>query len=254
MSGTVTRRLSAGGLPLLGGAVVTGGWWVAGAAGVSPGLLPPPHAVVATFGRLPGVLAEATRVTAVETVAGFTLAGLLGIATGVLLACLRPVAAAVYPVLVGLQAVPKLALAPLLVVTLGFGPAPKIVMVVLVCTFPIVLATATGLTRTPAELVELTRSLSASWWQTLVKLRLPHALPQIFAGLQQAAPLAVIGAVVGELFGATAGLGYTIRVATADAPLVYAALFLLAALSISLFYLLVAAERWLLPWIRLTTA
>ncbi|MGH3679858.1 MAG: ABC transporter permease, partial [Natronosporangium sp.] len=160
----------------------------------------------------------------------------------------RSLARAAYPVLVGLQAVPKLALAPLLVVALGFGTAPKVVMVVLMCLFPVVLATSSGLTGTPAELVELTRSLSANRWQVLVKLRLPHALPQIFVGLKTAMPLAVIGAVVGELFGATAGLGFVIRMAGSDTPLVYAALLLLAALSIALYYGLVAAERLLVPW------
>jgi NitT/TauT family transport system permease protein len=237
------------GLPALGGLVALGGWWLATTGfGVPPVLLPPPAEVVAAFGRLPGYLAGNLWVTLLETVQGFALAVGLGLATGVVLASSRSVARAAYPALVALQAVPKLALAPLLVVALGFGTAPKVVMVVLVCLFPIVLATASGLTGTAAELVELARSLCASRWQTLVKLRLPYALPQIFVGLKTAIPLAVIGAVIGELFGATAGLGFVIRTAGSDTPLVYAALALLAALSIGLFYALAGAERLLTPW------
>jgi NitT/TauT family transport system permease protein len=122
------------------------------------------------------------------------------------------------------------------------------------CFFPIVLATATGLTRTPAELVELTRALSASRWQAFAKIRLPAALPQVFVGLKVAMPLAVIGALVGELFGSTAGLGFVIQTAGADTALSFAAIVLLALMSIVLFYVLVAVERLLVPWIPETTA
>lgn len=230
-------------------------WWAAtGPLGVRGYLIPPPADVAAAFGRLPGYLADATWVTATETVAGFALAAAIGIDAGVLLAASRTVARAAYPWLVAFHAIPKVALAPLLVVSLGFGPEPKVVMVVLVCTFPVILGTATGLTSTPAELVELTRSLDASWWQTMRKLRLPAALPHIFLALKQGAPLAVIGAVVGELSGSVAGLGYTIRVAGSDTALIFAALILLAALSIVLFYLVATAERLLAPWVGHTTA
>jgi len=243
------------GLPVLGGLVTLAGWWAAtGPFGVPPVLLPAPPAVAEAFSRLPGYLAGNLWVTFLETVQGFGLAVGLGLAAGIGLASSRSVARAAYPALVALQAVPKLALAPLLVVALGFGTAPKVVMVVLMCLFPIVLATATGLTGTATELVELARSLCASRWQILVRLRLPYALPQIFVGLKTAMPLAVIGAVVGELFGATAGLGFVIRTAGSDTPQVYAALVLLAALSIGLFYAVVGAERLLVPWTRHTTS
>lgn len=258
MSVALPRRaavLPAVGLPVVGSLAVLAAWWAATTAGgVSPYLIPNPADVAARVGELPGYLAGATRVTATETAAGFALASVLGVAAGVLLASSRTVAAAIWPTLVALHAAPKVALAPALVVTLGFGPAPKVVMVVLVCTFPVILGTATGLTSTPAELVELARSLDATWWQSMRKLRLPAALPHIFTGLKQAAPLAVIGAVVGELFGSVAGLGYTIRVAGSDTALVFAAMVLLSAMSIVLFYGVAAAERRLAPWIRHTTA
>lgn len=241
--------------PVLGGLAVLGAWHAATTvAGVPAILMPPPAEVAAVFARLPGYLAGNLWVTFLETVQGFGLAAGLGTVTGALLASSRGVAAAAYPALVALQAVPKLALAPLLVVALGFGAAPKVVMVVLMCLFPIVLATTSGLTGTAAELVELARSLCASRWQMLLRLRLPYALPQIAVGWKTAMPLAVIGAVVGELFGATAGLGFVIRTAGSDTPRVYAALVLLGGMSIGLFYLLVAAERWLVPWTRHTTS
>ena len=129
-------------------------------------------------------------------------------------------------------------MAPLLVVWLGFGSVPKISMVVLISFFPIVVAAMSGLTSTPVELTELARSLSASRSQTFVKLRIPWALPQIFVGLKVAVTLAVVGAVVGEFAGGDQGLGYVIVAsgASADTSLAFAAMTLLSAMSVILFY------------------
>jgi NitT/TauT family transport system permease protein len=140
----------------------------------------------------------------------------------------------------------------LLVVWLGFGSVPKICMVVLISIFPIVVATMSGLTSTPVELTELARSMSASRRQTFVKLRIPWALPQIFVGLKVAVTLAVVGAVVGEFAGGDQGLGYVIVAsgASADTSLAFAAMTLLSAMSVILFYLVVTVERLLLPWAR----
>ena len=185
---------------------------------------------------------------------GYVTAAALGLLVGVALASWAPLARATLPTLVGLDAVPKLALAPVLVLWLGFGLAPKVVIVVATCLLPVVLATIAGLTSTPAEYVELARSMSASWWKTLAKIRIPFAIPRIFVGLKIAAPLSVIGAVVSEFFGATAGLGYAIRAAGWDTALVYAALGVLAVVSLSLFYLVTAVERVAAPWARTVTA
>jgi NitT/TauT family transport system permease protein len=148
--------------------------------------------------------------------------------------------------------VPKVALAPLLVVWLGFGPQPKILMVILICFFPVVVATMAGLTSTPTELGDLVRSLSASWLQTYVKVRLPWALPQIFVGLKVAISLAVIGAVVAEISSPQHGLGAVIVLSgsSVDTPLAFAAITLLALMSVALFYLVVVIERLLLPWAK----
>jgi NitT/TauT family transport system permease protein len=133
---------------------------------------------------------------------------------------------------------------------MGFGAGPKIAMVVLICFFPIVISTATGLKSTPVEFVDLARSLSASQLQQFVKVRFPAALPYVFVGLKVAITLAVIGSVVGEFVGATEGLGYVIVASgqNANTSLAFAAIVLLSLLSIVLFYALVLAERLLVPW------
>ncbi|MEH1123345.1 ABC transporter permease [Micromonospora sp. CPCC 206061] len=243
------------GLPV-GGAVATVGlWWlVIIAFGIESYVAPTPPEVAATFGRMPGYLLENAWVTLVETLLGFAITIVAGVLVGTVLAGSRPVERAFMPTLVALNAVPKLAFATLLIVWMGYGRGPKVVMVILMCFFPIVLATATGLTRTPAELVELARALSASRWQAFAKIRFPAALPQVFIGLKVAMPLAVIGALVGELFGSTAGLGFVIQTAGADTALSFAAIVLLALMSMVLFYALVAVERLLVPWVPETTA
>jgi NitT/TauT family transport system permease protein len=243
------------GLPLAGAAGFVALWWLAiPVFDIQPYIVPTPAAVVAAFAESPGSLTVNAWVTLTETIIGFGLTVVGGLLIGLALSSSTVVERAIYPVLVALHAVPKLAFAPLLIVWMGFGAGPKVVMVVLMCFFPIVLATTTGLTSTAADLVELSHSLAASRWQTFVKVRLPAALPQIFVGLKTAIPLAVIGALVGELFGADAGLGYVIVSATSDTALAFAAIALLAAMSIALFYALVVAERLLLPWVGETTA
>jgi NitT/TauT family transport system permease protein len=244
-------------LPVAFSAGLLAVWWLATATeAINPIVLPPPGEVAAALTREPADLARHTWVTLLETVSGFAIAAVLGVAGGALIASSRLVEAALYPVLVAFNAIPKVALAPLLVVWLGFSQQPKIVMVVMVCFFPIVLATATGLATTPVDLVELARSLTASWWQTMVKVRLPAAMPQVFIGFKTAMPLAVIGAVLGELVGAVEGLGFVVNTsgATADLALAFAAIFILAVMSVVLYYALVAAERLFLPWVVETTS
>jgi NitT/TauT family transport system permease protein len=221
--------------------------------GIESYIAPAPPDVIAAFARLPGYLFDNARVTLLEVVGGFAVTTGLGLAIGGALATSRTLERTVMPTLVALNAVPKLAFAPLLLVWMGFGQGPKVVMVGLLCFFPIVLAVATGLTRTPADLVELARSLAASRWRTFIRVRLPAALPQIFVGLKVAMPLAVIGALVGELSGSTAGLGFVIQTAGADTGAAFAAIMLLALMSVALFYTLSLAERLLLPWVRDTT-
>lgn len=190
--------------------------------------------------------------TLYETVAGFALAILGGIPLATAIAYSRFLERTIYPVLLALNAVPKIAIAPILILWMGFGVGPKIVVTLLLCIFPIVISTATGLKSTPPELVELVRSLDASPLQSFAKLRFPASLPHVFVGLKVAISLAVIGAVIGEFVGAEKGLGHVIIAsgANVNTSLAFAAMVLLAVMSIILFYAIVALERLLVPWAR----
>ncbi|WP_033280771.1 ABC transporter permease [Streptomyces sp. NRRL F-525] len=250
------RRVLAAGPPVLAAVCALAGWWLATVAfGIRSFLLPSPPDVVDAFDRLPGYLLRQTWQTFTETAVGFGLAVGAGLATAVLLTASRGVERAVMPLLVAVNAVPKIAVAPLLVVWLGFGTAPKVFMVALLAWFPVVVSTMAGLTSVPLELTELARSLTASRWQTYRKLRIPWALPQVFTGLRLGVTLAVVGAVVGEFAGGDQGLGYVIVASggNADTPLAFAAMALLSAMSVLLFYVVVLTERALLPWARETT-
>ncbi|MEU4244050.1 ABC transporter permease [Actinoplanes sp. NPDC026619] len=241
-------------LPVAGAIALVAVWWAAIVLlDIESYLAPTPPQVLAALGNMTGYLASNAVTTLLEVVQGYVIAVGLGLAAGAVLAMSGTLERAFMPSIVAVNAVPKLAFAPLLLVWMGFGQGPKIVMVVLLCAFPILLAAVAGLTRTPAEMIEFARSLRASRWQIIMRFRLPSALPQIFVGLKTAMPLAVIGALVGELSGATAGLGYVIANAGADTATSFAAIALLAVISVGLFYLLVLAERLLLPWARAIT-
>ncbi|MFY1635931.1 ABC transporter permease [Solwaraspora sp. WMMB335] len=246
-------------LPLLGIVVVVTVWWLSTSVLnlVHPVVLPPPQDVYAAFELRAERLLEHTLVTTTSTVVGFALSTVAGVLIGLALASSQLVERMFSPLLVALNAVPKIALAPLLVVTLGWGQKPILTMVFLLCFFPIVLSTATGLTSTPADLAELVRSLDASRWQAFRKVRLPAALPQIFVGLKVAMPLATIGAVIGEFQAAEEqGLGFMIVQTSGmgDTAAAWAAIVLIAAMSIVLYFSLVLIERLFLPWVRETTS
>lgn len=191
-------------------------------------------------------------VTLLETLGGFGLAIAIGIPVAILIAYSRFLERTIYPVLLALNAVPKIAIAPILVLWMGFGAGPKIAVTFLLCIFPIVISTATGLKSTPPELMELIRSLSASPVHGFAKVRFPAALPHVFVGLKVAISLAVIGAVIGEFVGAEEGLGHVIIASgsNVNTALAFAAMVLLGVMSIVLFYALVALERLMVPWAR----
>ena len=238
-------------LPIVGliGAIAL--WWLATVAfGIESFLLPSPWDVVVKFFEQPGDLLMQTWVSLLETIEGFLLAIVIGVPVAIVIVRSAILERLVYPLLLMVNAIPKIAVAPLLVVWMGFGQWPKVVMVLLMCFFPIVISTAQGMKSTPTELVELLRSLKASRAQEFFKLRLRYAMPQIFTGLKVAISLAVIGSVIGEFVGATKGLGYVIQQsgASADTTLAFAAITLLSIMSIVLFYGLVLLEYLLLPW------
>jgi NitT/TauT family transport system permease protein len=242
-------------LPIVGlvGAIAL--WWLATVVfGIDSYLLPGPQDVLSTFLDQPAYLLEETGRSLLETVEGFLLAIVLGVPIALVIVRSVILERLVYPLLLMVNAIPKIAIAPLLVVWMGFGQWPKVVMVLLVCFFPVVISTAQGMKSTPVELVELLRSLNASRAQEFFKLRLRYAMPQIFTGLKVAISLAVIGSVIAEFVGATQGLGYVIQQsgASADTSLAFAAITLLSIMSIVLFYGLVLLEHLLLPWAQET--
>lgn len=245
------------GLPALGTLTIVAAWWASTIVfEIRPFLLPAPPQVLDSFNRLRPYLLEHASVTLIETVAGFGLAVVAGLVIGTLIASSSVLERMFYPGLVALNAVPKIAVAPLLVVWTGFGMMPKVLMVVLLCFFPIAISTAAGLMSMPRELGELARSLDASWLQTFMKIRFPNALPQIFVGLKVAIPLAFVGAIIGEFSASDSGLGFVIMQAggVADTAQAFAAIALLVLMSILVFYALVGLERLLLPWIKETTS
>ena len=185
-----------------------------------------------------------------ETLGGFALSIVVGTPLAVMIVYSPVLRRAIYPLLVVTQAVPKVAIAPVLLLLLGAGQVSKIVVAFLVAFFPIVVDTATGLAATPAELLDLSRSYRASAFKTFVKVRFPMALPFFFNGLKVAVTLAVIGAVVGEFVGSDQGLGYVIVSATSywKSNLAFAAMLLLAVMAIGLFALVELVERLVCPW------
>jgi NitT/TauT family transport system permease protein len=191
-----------------------------------------------------------TLITLYETIMGFAVATLIGIGLGIVVVSSRLLRDTFFPLLVVAQSVPKVAIAPVLLITMGYGELPKIIIVFLVCFFPIVVSTAAGLESAPREVLDLARSMSATTLDTFRKVRFPAAMPQVFVGLKVAVILAVIGAIIGEFVGSDRGLGYLILVSMsqANSPLAFGAIGVLAIMSILLFYGVELLERVLVPW------
>src|SRR5258708_1946443 len=168
----------------------------------------------------------------------------------VLICSFRVVERLVLPLIVFSQVVPKVAIAPLLVIWLGFSIHSRVVVAFLICFFPIVIGTVTGLKSVEAELVHLTRQLRASRWQAFWLVGLPSALPQMFAGVKVAIALAGVGAIVAEFVGAVWGLGYLLLVANGnfDVALAFSVLVALTVVGVVLYGLIELVERLALPW------
>ena len=189
-------------------------------------------------------------VTLREILIGFGIAVAIGIPMAVAITFVPVVQKLFYPILVATQAVPKVAVAPLFLVWFGFGEAPKFAMAALIAVFPIIIDTAVGLRAIDPDMIRLAKSMRAGSLKTFWKVRLPIALPNIFAGLKMAMTFAVIGAVVGEFVAGTSGLGYLIQSATGNmqTTVAFASIVLLSLIGIALFYIVEAFERIFLPW------
>jgi len=214
-------------------------------------VLPTPDKVLFAFIARFDLIVEEGWVTLKETIYGFILALVIGIPMAVAVANSRALNLMFYPLLIGLQSVPKVALAPIILVWLGTGIESKLAIVWLVAFFPIIVDTVAGLRSTPRELLELARSLRATPMQIFLKVQLPAALPFIFTGAKVAITLAVIGAVIGEFVGSSEGLGFLLLSATSqlDSPLAFAALFALSFLGMFVYLLVELAERLAAPWL-----
>jgi NitT/TauT family transport system permease protein len=218
--------------------------------GISRIVLPSPMDILwASIARYDLLLHE-TWPTLLESVFGFVLAVVIGVPLAVGVANSRTLNLTLYPILIATQSVPKVAIAPIILVWFGLGMESKLAIAFLVGFFPIVVDTATGLRATPAGLLELAASLRASPFQVFAKVQFPAALPFIFSGAKVAVTLAVIGAVIGEFVGSVGGLGNLLLTANSqlDGPLAWAALIWLSVLGILLFAAVVAVERLMIPW------
>jgi len=213
-------------------------------------VLPAPSLVAWQFWRNLPVYLDHTWVTVQEILVGFVVGSILGLLMAVAVVQSRTLQRGFYPLLVLFQTVPKAAIAPLLILWFGYGILPKVVLVAILAFFPVTVDGILGLTSIEHTLIDLLRSVSASRWQILRKIQMPHALPHIFAGLRVGSTLAVIGAILAEWVGANAGLGYMIMSAGAELKMdrMFAAILMASVLGVALFYAVALAERWLLPW------
>lgn len=227
------------------------GWqglvWI---TGVPPFILPGPLAVVARLFGSFGLIASHAWITALEILLGFVLGTGLGVLSGMILIGYAQARRWLLPVLVISQALPVFALAPLLVLWFGYGLGSKIAMATLIIYFPVTASFYDGLKRTDPEILDLARLCGASAFDTLVKIRLPAALPALSSGMRVAASVAPIGAIVGEWVGSSAGLGYLMLHANArlQVDLMFAALLVLALLALSLYATVHRLGRMLTPW------
>lgn len=218
--------------------------WATAAGGVPRFIVPGPLETAATLlvGRYgwPGHLL----VTASQAAAGFALAVAVGVALAVVFTWSRAARRALMPLLVTLNLVPKVALAPLFVVWFGYGLLPNVLITFVISFFPIVITTARGLAEVEPDLLDLVRVARATRWQVFRKIQLPSALPYLFSGMRVAAVLAIAGTVVGEFIGSEAGLGFVMlsAQATVDTPAMFMALALITLVGVALYGAVVLLE------------
>jgi NitT/TauT family transport system permease protein len=208
-------------------------------------LVPKPSTVARSLYDNWDTLSTNALVTLEEVLVGFVVAAAGGLLLAVLIAYVPVVGRFLYPLIVASQTIPKIAVAPLLVVWFGFGLMPKVIVVFLIAFFPVVIASAVGLRSVDEHMLYLVRSMGATPLQTFFKVRIVNAVPAIYSGLKIAITLSVVGAIVGEFVGADAGLGYQLLLANGqiDTPLMFAIIVVLSAMGIALFAALSALER-----------
>jgi ABC-type nitrate/sulfonate/bicarbonate transport system permease component len=216
-------------------------------------LLPPPSSIARSLVDDRALLLEHGIATAQAALIGFAIALLVGIGCAIAITSTSVLERSLYPVIIATNAIPVIAIAPLLLIWFGYGLTPKIIVVALICFFPIAVNTIDGLRSVDREMVNLMRSLGAGRWARFRHVRFPSALPYIFSGTRIAAAVSVIGALVGEWVGSSSGLGYLMVRAASQflTDRVFAAILVAALMGIAMFTVISLLERWLLPWRRL---
>lgn len=211
-------------------------------------LLPSPYRVWLSFLQNSHVLGKHVIATGTGAVSGLLIGSAVAITLAIIMVHSRLLERVIMPLLLIDQSIPKLALAPIFVIWFGTGMTSRIVIAIVISFFPMVVNTARGLTTIDARLKALMHTLAAGKWQVLTKIRLPNAVPYIFAGLKVSIPLSIIGAVVAEFVQADSGLGFLILIAVSqvDTPLIFVAVVVLAALSLSMFALVSIVEALML--------
>jgi len=218
--------------------------------GIKEYLLPPPSRVWTEFvKRFDPVMASAW-VTTQEIIAGYLLAVVVSVPLALWIAYSRFMENAVYPVIVFLQIVPKIAIAPLFIIWFGFGFTPKLLVVFLLSFFPIVVSSIAGFKAVDPDIADFARTTGAGQWKMFLKIRLPQALPQIFTGLKVGAALAATAAVVAEFVASDKGLGYLLLQynGNLDTPMVFATIILLSLIGLVVYYAVELIERFTIPW------
>ncbi|MEO1018693.1 MAG: ABC transporter permease, partial [Pseudomonadota bacterium] len=213
-------------------------------------LLPAPSLVWTEFSTRWAYVLANTWVTASEIIVGYMVAVLVSVPLAIFVAYFPTMERSVYPIIVFLQIVPKIAIAPLFIIWFGFGFTPKVLLVFLLSFFPIVVASIAGFKSIDQETMELARSTGAGPWMIFRKIRLPSALPQIFTGLKVAAALASTAAVVAEFVASDKGLGYLLLRYNGDleTPMVFATIIVLSIVGLIVYYAVELIERLAIPW------
>ena len=255
---TATRRRLRASLmtvvpPVLTFAILILLWW--GAVNyfqVPVYLVPSPELVIPSLIEYWPDLWENTQFTVTAVLLGFFFSIVTAIPMGLAIAVSRTTKQAAYPVLVFIQLIPKIAIAPLFVVWFGFAMESKVMLTTLLTFFPLLLASIAGFQALDQRVLYLTRTMGASTWQTFRYIRLPSALPIIFSGLKVSATIAVTAAIVAEFVGSNSGLGYRLLVASQylDTPLIFAILLLMTIIGLGLNYIVEIVEYFVLPWRR----
>jgi len=236
-------------LLILFGMVVAWELWVQ-LSDVPKWQLPAPSEIIRELISSWSILWKHTMITVQEVVFGFLFALVVGLLLAVGISYSRILEKSLYPIVISSQTIPIIAIAPLLLIWVGYGMTSKVIVVALICFYPITVNTVDGLRSVGTDMINMMRTLGASRWQIFTKLQIPTSLPYMFSGIRVGISISVIGAVIGEWVGASSGLGFLIIQSQAVllTSRVFAAIAVLSIMGVSLFLLSSLTERLMLPW------